>query len=143
MKRKLLLGGMALFFHLATFSQNSNSQLSKGSTLNNSNNVAPSTVQPIQTQEEKNVKALADTPQGKNNLLLGLPVTASQEEYNAAKKKLYLENPDKYNELFKQKKSETTPSNGVRNVQRSTYNDMPAERKAYIDAHPELYKIID
>lgn len=78
---------------------------------------------------------------------LGLdPLTATPQEYSAAKEKLYHEQPQKYTEfkkLLEKNNSATSSTVTIRNIKRSDYNAMPADRKAAIDAQPERYQIID
>lgn len=100
--------------------------------------IAP--VAPVLTEEEKMEVALSRTPQGQNNLKLGLKASASKEEYAAAKEQLYVENPEKYQELFGGDKQQ---GSGPRKVSRAKYDAMPKETRDYIDAHPDLYQIVD
>lgn len=74
--------------------------------------------------------------------ILGLdPLTATQQDYNAAKEKLYNENRPKYNEVFKQ--NNTTTKSSHRMISRSDFNKMSVEQQAYISANSERFKIVD
>lgn len=138
MKRILLIGGMALLCHVA-FAQSSNPAGLVKAADRPAKTTANTTVVPTKTLEQK----MAATPQGQLNMRLGLPSTATPQEYASAKEKLYTENRTKYNELFSPKAGSSQSSTSVRNVSRKTFNEMPEDRKAYISAHPELYKIVD
>lgn len=138
MKRLLLLSGLVILFNATSFSQNSTAVIAKSS---KSKKAANSTVEPIQTQDEKNIQAMSKTVQGQNNLRLGLPANATQDEYQIAKENLLNENPEKYKEIFHRQNSES--STDIREVKRTIYNNMSTEQKARIHAHPELFIIVD
>lgn len=140
MKRILLIGGFAVLCY-ATGSAQSNqpAQLLKGSSPKTTTTQTVVTPAPTMTQEEKNAKALADTPQGQNNVRLGLPVTATKEEYAAAKEKLFHENPQKYQELFGTK----TGAPEVIQLKRSEFNKMNPQQQARVQANPERFNIVD
>lgn len=78
---------------------------------------------------------------------LGLdPSNATTADYNAAKKKLYYEQPEKYEalkKLLQNNNASQTNQNKKHVIKRSDYNAMSSARKVAIDASPERYQIID
>jgi hypothetical protein len=64
---------------------------------------------------------------------------ADKARYNAEKKAWIEKNP----EAYRQMSGGNNPSDSKQKITRSDLNALPAARKDYILAHPELFEIID
>ncbi len=136
MKRLLFSACPILLLTLTMLSQNSPSALN-----NDIKYKKPESFPQAQTQEEKNKKEMSSSPQGQNNLRLGLPAWASLKEYTAAKEKLYNEDRLKYNEIFHQ--DNPTAKSSFKTIARSDFNKMTKEQQTHVSSHPARFKIID
>jgi hypothetical protein len=123
MRKQILFIAPFFFACTALFAQNSES-------------AAP---RKFATNESKLEEALAKTPQGQNNIRLGLPASANAELYKQEKERLLNENPAKYKELFAAK---GMPANKT-TITREKYNLLPDLQKKRIEEHPEVFIIID
>lgn len=76
-----------------------------------------------------------------NILMEYLGISSLQDPtYKNKKMKLFEESPQRYKEM--QEKIKALSSNSpIRTISSEQYNSLPAQKRAYIDAHPELYQI--